>query len=203
MVDSSGQLMTTAILLLCAIVAGIFVVFGIARRGARTPAPAAETLGDEAEAVRPERYAIQRLRILVVDDNPQVGRTVTRLLDGHEVTVATSGDAALSMLALDDKLDAILYALTMPGMSGAAFVAVIAERHPELSRCTAFLIDATATPETRRLLALSDVRWVTKPIGHAQLATCVSAVAALRHSRVVSPRTVTPVADVYGKATRS
>jgi CheY-like chemotaxis protein len=191
----------TAILLLCVIVVGAFAAFRIARGGARTPAPATEPGSEQPAAPSSKRYAFQRLRILVVDDNPLVGRTIARLLDAHEVTFATSGEAALTALALDHTLDVILCALIMPGMSGVAFAAAIAERYPALSRRMAFVIDGTSTPETRRLLALSDVRWVTKPIGYAQLATCVGQVSAQRDSTAVSPRTVTPVASVAGNPT--
>lgn len=149
---------------------------GLPRPAGEVPAPAPDAL--ERKAQLAERYRVQRLRILVVDDNAVVGDTITRLLDAHEVTTAASAQAALSQLAHDPGFDAILYALMMPGMPGVAFAAEIAERHPALRPRVAFLINGSSTPETFRLLALSNVPWVTKPIRYAQLATCISEIAA-------------------------
>jgi CheY-like chemotaxis protein len=200
--------MTTVIVLLGAVVGGLAAaVFHIVSRGndrtlaPLTPMPAAP---EELAAPRPEGYAVQRLRVLVVDPNPLVGRTVTRLLDAHDVTMATSGEAALSALAVDDELDAILYALGMPGMPGVAFAAALAERHPALRPHLAFLIDEASTPATQRLLALSSARWVTKPISYVQLMTCVSEIAALRAlPAVVAPAVTAPVWIVRGEIASS
>jgi CheY-like chemotaxis protein len=149
---------------------------------------ARDLAGDHPPADAPrqsERYALQRLRILVVDDNPLVGSAIARLLDAHKVTTAPSGQAALTALDLDDNFDAILYAATMRGMPGAAFLTALAGRHPDLRARVALLL-GSATPETLRLLALSEVRWVTKPLRYAQLAVCVSELAALR-GRFIEP----------------
>jgi CheY-like chemotaxis protein len=140
--------------------------------------PAGPPARAERETQLAERYRVQRLRILVVDDNAVVGDTISRLLEAHEVTTAASAEAALSALAYDPGFDAILYALMMPGMPGVAFAAAIADRHPALRPRMAFLINGSSTPETFRLLALSNVPWVTKPIRYAQLATCISEIAA-------------------------
>lgn len=180
-------------ILVLAVALGVLVgvMLRVASRSAREPAAASVSLGPIYELVNAaapatgsstssERYAAPRWRILVVDENPLIGRSVTRLLDAHEVAMSTSAEAALSQLAVDNEYDAVLYSLSMPGMSGVTFAAAIAERHPELSSRMVFLIDRSATPETRRLLAVSDVRWVTKPFGYAQLATCVSEIAGQR-----------------------
>lgn len=188
--------MTVAALLLGVIVAGVVVALRAAGRAHREPVLATEISsegegasardGDVGEAPRSQRYTVQRLRILVVDDNPFIGRAVTRLLEAHEVMTAASGEAALSALELDRGYDAILYALAMRGMSGVDFAAAITRQHPDLRARMVFLINGTSTPETRRLLALSNVRWVAKPLAYAPLATCVSEVAA-QHACVALP----------------
>jgi CheY-like chemotaxis protein len=171
--------MSIAIAILGALVAVVAAVF-VVRRGReprREPA-SSEVRDDVREVPPPAPYQVQRLRILVVDDNAFVGHTVTRLLEAHEVATATSGEAALSALARDSRFDAIRYALMMPGMSGVSFAAAVAERHPALRPRMVFLINGSSTPETFRLLAVSNIPWITKPIRYAQLATCISEVAA-------------------------
>jgi CheY-like chemotaxis protein len=119
---------------------------------------------------------LEQLRLLIVDDDVLAGRMVARVMRGHDTTVVTSGRAALALLAADDKFDAILCAMTMMGMSGVGFAANLAERHIALRSRLVFLVSGGATSQTQRLLALSDVRWVTKPVQYAQLAICVSEV---------------------------
>jgi len=119
---------------------------------------------------------VERYRLLIVDDDVRAGRTVARLLGAHDTVVVAGSGAALAGLASDAGFDAILCALTMAGMSGVAFAQAIAERYPALRSRLVFLVSASSTPETQRLLALSEVRWVTKPVQYAKLAICVGEV---------------------------
>jgi CheY-like chemotaxis protein len=140
-----------------------------------TPRPITEELPPPGPMISGP-LPVEQLRLLIVDDDVQAGRMVARVMRGHDTTVVTSGSAALTLLASDDKFDAILCALTMMGMSGVGFAANLAERHIELRSRLVFLVSGGATSQTQRLLALSDVRWVTKPVQYAQLAICVSEV---------------------------
>lgn len=64
--------------------------------------------------------AIQPRRVLVVDDEDLVRRTIRRMLEsrGHTAIEATSGDEALRIAHEDPTLEAILLDLSMPGLSG-------------------------------------------------------------------------------------
>lgn len=62
--------------------------------------------------------ALGKLKILVVDDEPAILRSVQRLLSRrHDVSVARSGQEALDMLA-DAAFDVVLCDLMMPALSG-------------------------------------------------------------------------------------
>jgi CheY-like chemotaxis protein len=122
----------------------------------------------------PGHSPVGRLRILIVDDEPRVGRMIARLMHAHEVTTVTSGEAALATLATDDQFDAILCDLIMPEMSGVKLAAVIADRHGDLRSRLAFIAGRNLSPDMKRMLAGGDTRWVTKPVQYAELATCVS-----------------------------
>lgn len=62
---------------------------------------------------------MDRQKILVADDDPEI-REVLRLLltgEGYEVAEATSGEQALELL--DDAIDLVILDVMMPGMGAA------------------------------------------------------------------------------------
>jgi len=63
------------------------------------------------------------MKILVVDDEPGLRQTVSRILgaEGHSVGTACDGEEALSKLATDD-VDLVLCDLRMPKMDGLEFI---------------------------------------------------------------------------------
>ena len=63
------------------------------------------------------------MKILVVDDEPGLRQTVSRILgaEGHTVNTASEGEEALSKLASDD-VDLVLCDLRMPKMDGLEFI---------------------------------------------------------------------------------
>jgi two-component system KDP operon response regulator KdpE len=69
------------------------------------------------------------MRILVVDDEPQITRVLRTSLqgNGHEVTVAQDGSAALDMF-LKSEPDLVITDLAMPGMNGIELTRAIRER---------------------------------------------------------------------------
>ena len=76
----------------------------------------------------------ERPRILVVDDDDDVRRILTDLLDveGFEVVEATNGVDALQRLAERPDFGAIVSDSKMPEMDGAGLLAEVARRWPEL-----------------------------------------------------------------------
>jgi two-component system, OmpR family, KDP operon response regulator KdpE len=69
------------------------------------------------------------MRILVVDDEPQITRVLRTSLqsNGHEVTVAQDGSAALDLF-LKAEPDLVITDLAMPGMNGIELTRAIRER---------------------------------------------------------------------------
>jgi len=59
-----------------------------------------------------------KARVLVVDDEPMLGRAVSRGLRDHDVTVVTSGADAIALFQRGERFDVILCDLMMPGMPG-------------------------------------------------------------------------------------
>jgi CheY-like chemotaxis protein len=109
-----------------------------------------------------------RARILVVDDEEAVLRTVERILGSqHELVTVQSGRAAKSLLATDQRFDLILCDVMMPDISGVDLHRWLAEHHPELGQRTAFITAGVFTPRSSDYLASVPNPCIEKPF-HAQ-----------------------------------
>jgi PAS domain S-box-containing protein len=89
-----------------------------------------------AAAIRGEPTSIGRgYRVLVVEDNDEVGRFSTELLEdlGYEVTRVPNAAAALIILAENEfAVDLVFSDVIMPGMNGVELAGLIRERYPGL-----------------------------------------------------------------------
>ncbi len=74
-----------------------------------------------------------RRRVLVIDDEALVGRSIRRALRGHDVVVATSGREGLRLVLEDSAFDVVLCDLMMPDLSGMDLYEAVAARRRELA----------------------------------------------------------------------
>ena len=67
-----------------------------------------------------ERPAAGRRKVLVVDDNLDAGSTLAMALEiqGHDVSIATDGQAALDLVAADTDWDVFILDIGMPDITG-------------------------------------------------------------------------------------
>ncbi len=74
-------------------------------------------------------------KILVVDDEPSITKSLKRLLipEGHEVFIANSGPEGLEILQ-QGQVDIIISDMRMPGMNGAEFLTQSISDCPEAQR---------------------------------------------------------------------
>jgi signal transduction histidine kinase len=92
--------------------------------------------GVREKAAGEERRSLERGRagrILLVEDNDEVGEFAAQLLNelGHEVVRASSGEEALAR-ASAEAFDLVFTDVVMPGMSGLDLAGRLAELHPGL-----------------------------------------------------------------------
>jgi len=114
------------------------------------PAPGTEATAAPRPAPAPEG---RRGRVLVVDDEPLVGRAVTRVLaPRHEVVAVTSARDALDRLEADARFDVVLCDLMMPEMTGMDLHAELSRRAPSLARRMVFLTGGAFTARAREFL---------------------------------------------------
>jgi nitrogen-specific signal transduction histidine kinase/ActR/RegA family two-component response regulator len=125
-------------------------------------APAAGPARAAAPAAAPPA-ARPRARILVVDDEPLVGKVLRRTLADHDVTTVESGAAALARLSAGERYDLVLCDLLMPEMSGMDLFRELAARHTPLARRVVFLTGGAFTPAAREFLERERVECVEKP----------------------------------------
>jgi CheY-like chemotaxis protein len=73
-------------------------------------------------------------RVLVVEDNVEVGRFSSQILTdlGYDTTLATNADEALKLLDEAKRFDVVFSDVIMPGMNGVDLGREIRRRHPKL-----------------------------------------------------------------------
>ena len=73
-------------------------------------------------------------RVLIVDDEPALRRTLARVLESLQYEVLTAGDPHLAYSMLDEAdVDLVLLDLHMPQMSGDTFFLALIRRWPRLA----------------------------------------------------------------------
>jgi PAS domain S-box-containing protein len=125
-------------------------------------------VAEAASAARPSARIARRLRVLVVDDEPLLGRMIEHTLHEHDVRVVHAAAPALE-LCQRENFDVILCDLMMPIMSGAALHAELAKHKPELVRRMIFMTGGAFTDSSRAFLEALENRPLAKPFDAAAL----------------------------------
>lgn len=137
--------------------------------------PGASDRKDGAVSVKP--------RVLIVDDEPTVRRSLARVLSAEhfDVLTAEDGAAALSLLQTT-RVDVVLLDVMMPGMSGMEVLGRIKKTHAdvEVVMMTGFADIDTAVAAVRQ----GAYNFLTKPFGPTE-AVAIALAQAAEHKRLV------------------
>lgn len=107
---------------------------------------------------------VVRPRVLVVDDEPFIGKVLARQLGSdHEVTVVMSGADALATIARSAAFDVIVCDLMMPGMTGMDLHAELASSDPDLARRMVFMTGGAVLPRAREFIDQVEHPCLEKP----------------------------------------
>jgi two-component system cell cycle sensor histidine kinase/response regulator CckA len=101
----------------------------------------------------PQTPVTQRGRVLIVDDEPAVGRALRRILREHEVELATSGRQALEKLSADQRFHAVLCDVMMPDLGGKDLYEAIQQAGSGLEQRFVFVSGGAFTQGARDFLS--------------------------------------------------
>jgi PAS domain S-box-containing protein len=132
---------------------------------------------DAVEARPPNEQvtlAVRRGRILVVDDEPLVIRTVKRILSKeHDLVVTVAATEALGLCASGEKFDLILCDLMMPEMTGMDLHRELSLVAPDQADRMIFVTGGAFTEKARRFLSETPKEHLEKPFASANLRAIV------------------------------
>ncbi|HEV7268772.1 MAG TPA: ATP-binding protein [Falsiroseomonas sp.] len=134
--------------------------------------PPGEAREEAAAAMTPEVEA-RRHRVLVVDDEPDVGAALAELLGLHGVAAETVTDIPAALLRLaESRFDAVFCDFRMPGGGGTALYRQAVALHPHLRGRFAFVTgDTVAGPAAiAGLDAAHPLPILEKPFGQQEVA---------------------------------
>ncbi|PTL84862.1 PAS domain S-box protein [Vitiosangium sp. GDMCC 1.1324] len=120
------------------------VVLRAAEEGFRLEKPA------PAPVVAP---SARRGRVLIVDDEPAVGKALRRILREHDVELATSGRQALEKLSADTRFHAVLCDVMMPDLGGKDLYEAVQQGGSGLEQRFVFVSGGAFTQGARDFLA--------------------------------------------------
>jgi len=113
--------------------------------------PSRESVPDTPRELDPISFP-RPMRLLVVDDEPEVGDALRRILGReHEVDAVTTAAHALRLLEAQS-YDLILCDLLMPEMTGMELYELLARARPDVARCVVFMTAGPFHGESRAFL---------------------------------------------------
>jgi CheY-like chemotaxis protein len=130
---------------------------------------------DDLPAPSPAAAPLRRGKVLVIDDEPMVARSLGRVLEpDHDVTIVLdAGDAHQRVLA-GERFDVILCDLMMPKMTGMDLHAELLRAVPEQAAQMVFLTGGAFTQRARAFLDGVPNQRLPKPFDMQQLRALVS-----------------------------
>lgn len=111
-------------------------------------------------------------RVLVVDDDPPVARSVARMLRGHDVHIAIGGEEALRRLA-NERFEVVLCDVMMPEIDGPSLFAYAARGWPELAERFVFMTGASTSAQVGAALTASGRPVLQKPLDAGALRAAI------------------------------
>jgi PAS domain S-box-containing protein len=116
----------------------------------------------------------RRGRILLVDDEESVARTVHRILSKeHDVTVMADAKQALALCVAGETFDLVLCDLMMPDMTGMDFHRELSRVAPQQANRMIFLTGGAFTETARQFLSETPKEYLEKPFAPANLRAIV------------------------------
>jgi signal transduction histidine kinase len=140
-----------------------------APRAAEAPEAPAQAAGEELRG---------RIRVLIVDDEQLIGRSLARLLAPEVAAeVVSSAPDALRRVDAGEDWDAVLCDVMMPSMDGIALYEALAARASSWADRVVFMTGGAFGVRAEEFVAETDVPIVAKPVEKRQLLKVLARVA--------------------------
>ncbi len=124
---------------------------------------------------------IGKYKILLVDDEKNVLRALTRLLKGYDITSLTSAEEAL-ILAKEQTFDVVISDYRMPGMNGVEFLSKMLAIQPDSIRM--ILTGYADLGSAQNAINEAEVyRFINKPWNTIEITNAVKS--GLEHKRIM------------------
>lgn len=121
-----------------------------------------------------------KTKVLVIDDEEVVRRSVTRALDGERWQVEQAANGANGLRALDRQpYDVVLLDLRMPGMDGVEVLGHIKQRWPETE--VIVITGYPAIDTAKQAMQLGAYDYLAKPVGPDEVMDAANG--AVQHKR--------------------
>jgi PAS domain S-box-containing protein len=118
--------------------------------------------------------AVARPRVLIVDDDPAVAKTLGRILaDEHACTLALGGREAIARVEGGERYDVILCDLSMPDVGGEEVHRAIEAAAPDQAQRIVFVSGGAFTASSHSFLARVDNPRIDKPFEAQAIRTLV------------------------------
>jgi signal transduction histidine kinase len=116
----------------------------------------------------------QKRKVLVVDDEVEIVRLLTRVLqgEGHQVTTATNGYEARSLLD-EHTFDLVICDLKMPGMSGRELYEHLQQTRPDMARRVIFSTGDVVSTDSWSFLQKAGNHYISKPFKPEQILAAI------------------------------
>jgi CheY-like chemotaxis protein len=143
--------------------------------------PARESQNVKAKTVRPTSG--HRARVLVVDDEPAIGRALQRILRDHlDVLALTSAKDALARITAGERFEAILSDVMMPEVTGMELYQSLLRIAPDQAERMIFVTGGAFTTAAREFLDSVPNPRIEKPVEATNLLAIVAGLT-FPHSR--------------------
>ena len=120
--------------------------------------------------------AIQRRRVLAIDDEALLLKAFQRMLASHhDIETKLGAREALRCFGQDRQFDVVLCDLQMPDMSGVELYASVKQQWPELAERFIFITGGAFSAEARRFLEDPNIACINKPFQLRELLELIEA----------------------------
>jgi CheY-like chemotaxis protein len=134
-----------------------------------------EVRADRRGETAMRRTHVRKGRLLIVDDEPQIGNTLRLLLDpDHEVIPVTSAREALWRIQTDAPYDIIFCDLMMPVVNGTEFYKALTECAPNMVDRLVFMTGGVFSAQTNEFLGSVPNTCIEKPFDMTALLALIA-----------------------------